>query len=310
MKVTFKQFVNDYDIELSKCKLCYSETQLYEGSDIHVTFISLNKPIENQDSLVLSKELAEIFYENNDVKVLKGADAIHDEEHGWGLICHSYIKTHDVDLSTIFSDLRKENATFRENDNKDEIDLIKLKEALYRLKERVDENSIHVPLFYKYDAVILDTNKNEADIDYVEEDEHGYYGTSHLSGDSFRTSILDNIDSFVEKYNTIIRYRKIANSLNNEIIRFAEEAIMMYDMPDIKVDFSSKIITLDDNYYTDLEEDGVYYIGSKEYGDFICKEDDDGGLLHYKKVDYDNIRKVSRQIVEEQYKIDLYEVEY
>ena len=104
MEISLKQLVKDYDIELSKCKLCSSETRLYEGSDIHVTYISLNKPIENQDWLVLSKKLAEKFFENHDVKVLKDADAVYDEEHGWGLVCHSYIKTLDVDLSTIFAD--------------------------------------------------------------------------------------------------------------------------------------------------------------------------------------------------------------
>ena len=193
MKKTFEQFIKDYNIDLAKCELCSSETQFYEGSNVHITYISLNKSIDGQDWLVLSKKLATKFYKNNDVKVLKEADAVFDKEHGWGLICHSSIKKHNVDLSNIFTNSDKnEEVSFMENENVDqnEADLNKLKESLYRLKARIDDNTGYVPLRYKYDCVIIDTDNFIADIDYIDEDEYGCHGTSHLSGKSFNTHAI------------------------------------------------------------------------------------------------------------------------
>ena len=139
MKKTFKQFVKDYDIDLAKCQLCSSETQLYEGSNIHVTYITLNKPVDGQDYLVLSEKLARIVFTKHDIKILREADAIYDEEHGWGLICHSTEITYDVDLSTVFSDTKEDsNVTFINNDAKEPgtIDLDKLKEVLSLLSTK------------------------------------------------------------------------------------------------------------------------------------------------------------------------------
>lgn len=312
MKKTFKQFVKDYDIDLAKCQLCSSETLFYEGSNVHITYISLNKSIDGQDWLVLSKKLATKFYKNNDVKVLKEADAVFDKEHGWGLICHSSIKKHNVDLSNIFTNSDKnEEVSFMENENVDqnEADLNKLKESLYRLKARIDDNTGYVPLRYKYDCVIIDTDNFIADIDYIDEDEYGCHGTSHLSGKSFNSSILDSIDSFIEKYKTIMMYREQAESLFLEIAGCAEKAISRYNKPDIIVDFPAKVVTIDDNYDSDTEEERLFRIYSGEYGDFSCKEDDDGGLSYYEGVDYTRIRKISGRIIEEYYNVDLFEVE-
>ena len=312
MKKTFEQFIKDYNIDLAKCELCSSERQLYEGSNIHITYISLNKPIDGQDWIVLSKRLATKFHESNDVKVLKEADAIYDEEKGWGLICHSYVKKHDVNLSNIFTDSEQsENISFMENENIDqkETDLNKLKESLYRLKAHIDENTGYVPLRYKYDCVIIDTDKFIADINYIDEDEYGCHGTSHLSGKSFNTSILDSIESFVEKYKTIMMYREQAESLYLEIAGCAEKAISRYNKPDIIVDLPAKVVTIDDNYDSGTEEESLYRIDSGGYGNFSCKEDDDGGLSYYEGVDYTRIRKISGKIIEEYYNVDLFEVE-
>ena len=200
MKKTFKQFVKDYNIDLAKCELNSSETQLYEGSNIHVTYISLDKPVDDQNYLVLSERLARRIYAKHDIKVLRDADAKYDAKYGWGLVCHSSERTFDVDLSTVFSDTKEDsNVTFINNDDKepDTIDLDKLKEVLYKLKDNND-----IPprfIMYKYVCVIIDTDNYIADIDYVCEDVLGYHGPSHhLSGEIFSTSILDNIDRFVD----------------------------------------------------------------------------------------------------------------
>ena len=304
MKKTFEQFVKDYNIDLTKCELCSSETQFYEGSNVHITYISLNKTIDGQDWHVLSKKLATKFYKNNDVKVLKEADAVFDEEHGWGLICHSSIKKLNVDLSNIFTDSSKsENALSMEIENKDrdESDLNKLKESLYWLKTRIDEKVGYVRP-YKYDYVIIDTTKYIADINYVSEDEYGNeYGTSHLSGVSFSTSILDNIENFIEKFDIIMLCRERAQSLDIEIYSYAERAMKREPKPDIIIDFPKDVIALDDNYLSETEEH-IYRITSDDY----IGIDDNG----YDEVVYNKIRGISRNIIEDYYNIDLYEVEH
>jgi DNA polymerase-3 subunit epsilon len=102
MQITFEQFVKDYEIDLAKCKLLFSE-KLYEKSDIHIIYISLDKEIDNQDYIVFSHRLAMRFLEKHDVKVLRDAD-VQKTEFGWGLICHQPNRQYDVDLTTIFDD--------------------------------------------------------------------------------------------------------------------------------------------------------------------------------------------------------------
>jgi len=311
MTKTFKQFIQDYDIDLSKCEICSSERQLYEESDVPITWINLHKPIDGQDYIVLSKKLATEFLTNCDVKILRNADAKLDPEHGWGLICHQPVKTYNVNLADIFADSSKsDNHTtlIEKSKGQDGINLNKLKKALYTLKKRIDENEGYVPQSYKYSYVIIDTEKYIADIDYIDEDEYGEHGTSHLSGKRFNTTILDNIDSFAEKYETIMMYRERAESLYMQISSYAEKAIKRYYKPDIIVDFSANIITIDENYDTDIEE-SLYRIDSNGYGDFSCLEDEDGGLSYYEEVDYKRIRKKSWEIIEDHYDVDLFDVE-
>lgn len=302
MKKTFKQFVKDYDIDLAKCQLCSSETQLYEGSNIHVTYITLNKPVDGQDYLVLSEKLARIVFTKHDIKILREADAKYDEEHGWGLICHSTEITYDVDLSTVFSDTKEDsNVTFINNDDKepDTIDLDKLKEVLYKLK---DNNDIP-PRFisYKYVCVIIDTDNYIADIDYVSEDEYGYHGTSHLSGEIFSTSILDNIDRFVDKFETIMMCRKLAKSLDLELYCCAEKGMKRLHRPDIIIDFPAGVIALDENYLSETREEKLYRIPSGNYVGI-----DENG---YEEVFSYGIGKALREYIEDYYKVDLFEVE-
>lgn len=302
MKKKFKQFVKDYDIDLAKCQLCSSETQLYEGSNIHVTYITLNKPVDGQDYLVLSEKLARIVFTKHDIKILREADAKYDEEHGWGLICHSTEITYDVDLSTVFSDTKEDsNVTFINNDDKgpDTIDLDKLKEVLYKLK---DNNDIP-PRFisYKYVCVIIDTDNYIADIDYVSEDEYGYHGTSHLSGEIFSTSILDNIDRFVDKFETIMMCRKLAKSLDLELYCCAEKGKKRLHRPDIIIDFPAGVIALDENYLSETREEKLYRIPSGNYVGI-----DENG---YEEVSSYGIGKALREYIEDYYKVDLFEVE-
>jgi len=301
MKKTFKQFVKDYDIDLAKCQLCSSETQLYEGSNIHVTYITLNKPVDGQDYLVLSEKLARIVFTKHDIKILREADAKYDEEHGWGLICHSTEITYDVDLSTVFSDTKEDsNVTFINNDDKepDTIDLDKLKEVLYKLK---DNNDIP-PRFISYKYVcVIDTDNYIADIDYVSEDEYGYHGTSHLSGEIFSTSILDNIDRFVDKFETIMMCRKLAKSLDLELYCCAEKGMKRLHRPDIIIDFPAGVIALDENYLSETREEKLYRIPSGNYVGI-----DENG---YEEVFSYGIGKALREYIEDYYKVDLFEVE-
>ena len=301
MKKTFKQFVKDYDIDLAKCQLCSSETQLYEGSNIHVTYITLNKPVDGQDYLVLSERLARIVFTKHDIKILREADAKYDEELGWGLICHSTEITYDVDLSTVFSDTKEDsNVTFINNDDKEPgtIDLDKLKEVLYKLKDNNDTTEIYKD---KYVCVIIDTDNYIADIDYVSEDEYGYHGTSHLSGEIFSTSILDNIDRFVDKFETIMMCRELAKSLDLELYCCAENGMKRYPMPDIIIDFPAGAVALDDNYISETKEENLYRIPSENYVGI-----DDNG---YEEVGYKRIRKVLRRFIEDYYKVNLFEVD-
>ena len=310
MTKTFKQFIQDYDIDLSKCEICSSERKLYDESDIPVTYLHLHKPIDGQAYIVLSKKLATEFLANCDVKILRNADAILTE-YGWGLICHQPVKTYDVNLADIFADSSKSDnpVTLKEKSkSQDGIDLNRLKKILYTLKNRIGENEGYVPRSYKYACVIIDTEKYIADIDYIDEDEYGVHGTSHLTGEHFNTTILDNIDSFAEKYETIMMYRERAESLYMQISSYAEKAIKRYYKPDIIVDFSANIITIDENYDTDIEE-SLYRIDSNGYGDFSCLEDEDGGLSYYEEVDYNRIRKKSWGIIEDHYDVDLFDVE-
>lgn len=302
MEKTFKQFVKDYNIDLAKCELCSSKTQLYEGSNIHITYISLNKPVDGQNYLVLSEKLARRLYAKHDIKVLKEADAKYDEEYGWGLVCHSSVRKFGVDLSAVFSDSEEyKNVTFIDNDDKepDTIDLDKLKEALYKLK---DNNDIP-PRFrsYKYDCVIIDTENYIADIDYVSEDEYGYHGTSHLSGEIFSTSILDNIDRFVDKFETIMMCRKLAKSLDLELYCYAEKGMERLHRPDIIIDFPAGVIALDENYLSETREEKLYRIPSDNYVGI-----DENG--HEVVFSY-GIGKVLREYIEDYYKVDLFEVE-
>ena len=301
MKKTFKQFVKDYDINLAKCQLCSSETQLYEGSNIHVTYITLNKPVDGQDYLVLSERLARIVFTKHDIKILREADAKYDEEHGWGLICHSTVITYDVDLSTVFSDTKEDsNVTFINNDDKEPgtIDLDKLKEVLYKLKDDNDTTKIYKD---KYVCVIIDTDNYIADIDYVSEDEYGYHGTSHLSGEIFSTSILDNIDRFVDKFETIMMCRKLAKSLDLELYCCAEEGMKRLHRPDIIIDFPAGVIALDENYLSETREEKLYRIPSGNYVGI-----DENG---YEEVFSYGIGKALREYIEDYYKVDLFEVE-
>lgn len=310
MKKTFKQFIQDYNIDLSKCEICSSESKLYDESDILVTYLKLHKPIDGQDYIVLSKKLATEFLANCDVKIFRNADAVLTE-YGWGLICHQRVKTYDVNLADIFADSSKSDnpVTLKEKSkSQDGIDLNKLKKILYTLKKRIDENEGYVPQSYKYAYVIIDTEKYIADIDYIDEDEYGEHGTSHLSGKRFNTTILDNIDSFAEKYETIMMYRERAESLYMQISSYAEKAIKRYYKPDIIVDFSANIITIDENYDTGIEE-SLYRIDPNGYCDFSCLEDEDGGLSYYEEVDYNRIRKKSWGIIEDHYDVDLFDVE-
>lgn len=301
MKKTFKQFVKDYDIDLAKCQLCSSETQLYEGSNIHVTYITLNKPVDGQDYLVLSEKLARIVFTKHDIKILREADAKYDEEHGWGLICHSTEITYDVDLSTVFSDTKEDNnVTFINNDDKEPgtIDLDKLKEVLYKLKDNNDTTEIYKD---NYACVIIDTDNYIADIDYVSEDVYGYHGPSHLSGEIFSTSILDNIDRFVDKFETIMMCRKLAKSLDLELYCCAEKGMKRLHRPDIIIDFPAGVIALDENYLSETREEKLYRIPSENYVGI-----DDNG---YEEVGYKRIREVLRRFIEDYYKVYLFEVD-
>lgn len=301
MKKTFKQFVKDYDIDLAKCQLCSSETQLYEGSNIHVTYITLNKPVDGQDYLVLSEKLARIVFTKHDIKILREADAKYDEEHGWGLICHSTVITYDVDLSTVFSDTKEDsNVTFINNDDKEPgtIDLDKLKEVLYKLKDNNDTTEIYKD---NYACVIIDTDNYIADIDYVREDVYGYHGPSHLSGEIFSTSILDNIDRFVDKFETIMMCRKLAKSLDLELYCCAEKGMKRLHRPDIIIDFPAGVIALDENYLSETREEKLYRIPSENYVGI-----DDNG---YEEVGYKRICEVLRRFIEDYYKVYLFEVD-
>ena len=302
MKKTFKQFVKDYDIDLAKCQLCSSETQLYEGSNIHVTYITLNKPVDGQDYLVLSEKLARIVFTKHDIKILREADAKYDEEHGWGLICHSTEITYDVDLSTVFSDTKEDsNVTFINNDDKEPgtIDLDKLKEVLYKLKDNNDTPEIYKD---KYVCVIIDTDNYIADIDYVCEDVLGYHGPSHhLSGEIFSASILDNIDRFVDKFETIMMCRKLAKSLDLELYCCAEKGMKRLHRPDIIIDFPAGVIALDENYLSETREEKLYRIPSENYVGI-----DDNG---YEEVGDKRIREVLRRFIEDYYKVNLFEVD-
>ena len=301
MKKTFKQFVKDYDIDLAKCQLCSSETQLYEGSNIHVTYITLNKPVDGQDYLVLSEKLARIVFTKHDIKILREADAIYDEEHGWGLICHSTEITYDVDLSTVFLDTKEDsNVIFINNDDKEPgtIDLDKLKEVLYKLKDNNDTTEIYKD---NYACVIIDTDNYIVDIDYVREDVYGYHGPSHLSGEIFNTSILDNIDRFVDKFETIMMCRKLAKSLDLELYCCAEKGMKRLHRPDIIIDFPAGVIALDENYLSETREEKLYRIPSEDYVGI-----DDNG---YEEVGYKRIREVLRRFIENYYKVYLFEVD-
>lgn len=301
MKKTFEQFIKDYNIDLAKCELCSSETQFYEGSNIHITYISLDKPVDDQNYLVLSERLARRIYAKHDIKVLRDADAKYDAKYGWGLVCHSSERTFDVDLSTVFSDTKEDNnVTFINNDDKEPgtIDLDKLKEVLYKLKDNNDTTEIYKD---NYACVIIDTDNYIAHIDYVREDVYGYHGPSHLSGEIFSTSILDNIDRFVDKFETIMMCRKLAKSLDLELYCCAEKGMKRLHRPDIIIDFPAGVIALDENYLSETREEKLYRIPSENYVGI-----DDNG---YEEVGYKRIREVLRRFIEDYYKVNLFEVD-
>lgn len=303
MKKTFEQFVKDYNIDLAKCELNSSETQLYEGANIHVTYISLDKPVDDQNYLVLSERLARRIYAKHDIKVLRDADAKYDAKYGWGLVCHSSERTFDVDLSTVFSDTEEDNnVIFIDNDGKEpNTDLDKLKEALYRLRDSIDAKTNNIRPRHRYDSIIIDKDNYIADIDYVDEDEFGWHGTSRLSGETFSTSILDNIDRFVDKFETIMMCRELAKSLDLELYCCAENGMKRYPMPDIIIDFPAGAVALDDNYISETKEENLYRIPSENYVGI-----DDNG---YEEVGYKRIRKVLRRFIEDYYKVNLFEVD-
>lgn len=312
MSIPFEQFIIDYGINLAKCKLCFSEKQYYKGTNVHIHYIDLDKSVDGQDFLVLSRTLAMKYLEKNDIHVLKDADATKTEE-GWGLIYHQPINQYDVDLSTIFNQSTESNSVIMV-DKEDEIrngkDLNKLRKVLYNLQEKIDANNRFYSLGHKYDCVIINTEKYVADFCNIDEDENGHeYRTSFMSGESFSTSILDEIEYFIENFGKIMDLRNRAESLFQDISSYAEKAIERYNMPDIIIDFSKNVITFDENSNYDTEEKHIYKISPQEYGDFFCNEDDDGGLSYYKEVAYKKIRKISIGIIEDQYDIDLFEVE-
>lgn len=84
--MTIRQFFTQFGISAAGSKLVQSETKTYEDSDIPVTYIRMNKSVDGQDYLVLSKNLASKVLENT--SNLADSDATHTE-YGWGLICHA-----------------------------------------------------------------------------------------------------------------------------------------------------------------------------------------------------------------------------
>jgi hypothetical protein len=153
----------------------------------------------------------------------------------------------------------------------------------------------------KYVCVIIDTDNYIADIDYVREDVYGYHGPSHLSGEIFSTSILDNIDRFVDKFETIMMCRKLAKSLDLELYCCAEKGIKRLHRPDIIIDFPAGVIALDENYLSETREEKLYRIPSGNYVGI-----DENG---YEEVSSYGIGKALREYIEDYYKVDLFEVE-
>lgn len=94
--MTIKQFFTQFGISAAESKLVQSETKTYEDSDIPVTYIRLNKAVDGQDYLVLSKNLASKVID--DTSNLASSDATHTE-YGWGLICHAKEVTLSESLS-------------------------------------------------------------------------------------------------------------------------------------------------------------------------------------------------------------------
>ena len=89
--MTFKQFIENFNVDIEQCSVNESETQYYEGTTDPVMWIGLDKPIDGQDWLVLSHTLASKVRENQ--AELAKCDAKLDPDHGWGLICHSTVKS-------------------------------------------------------------------------------------------------------------------------------------------------------------------------------------------------------------------------
>ena len=74
-------------------------------------------------------------------------------------------------------------------------------------------------------------------------------------------------------------YREQAESLFLEIAGCAEKAISRYNKPDIIVDFPAKVVTIDDNYDSDTEEERLFRIYSGEWT-IWCKRPN-GKHCHY-----------------------------
>lgn len=89
--MTFKQFIENFGIDVERCSVNQSETQCYEGSSDPVMWIGLNQPVDGQDWLVLSHTLATKVAQ--DKAEIAKADVKLDPDHGWGLICHSTVKS-------------------------------------------------------------------------------------------------------------------------------------------------------------------------------------------------------------------------
>ena len=51
--MTFKQFIENFNVDIEQCSVNESETQCYEGTTDPVMWIGLNKPIDGVLILIL-----------------------------------------------------------------------------------------------------------------------------------------------------------------------------------------------------------------------------------------------------------------
>lgn len=84
-----KQFFEENNLNL-KIEINQSERKNYEGSKDPILYLSLERPVDGQDYLVLSHSLATKV--QKDPSAIKEADA-KLTEFGWGLICRAQVTT-------------------------------------------------------------------------------------------------------------------------------------------------------------------------------------------------------------------------